>query len=99
MRRFVIVVLAVTAACSSGKPGLERKIPQVVNTGGTAACKADTATLKAMEETAFASDDGYRDQTTPLHKVTAGNGTYTITIVDKRCGTVGHTVGQTPTDY
>jgi hypothetical protein len=97
MRR-AAVLLALLAACSS-KPGLEKKIPQVVHAGEATACKADTATLKAAEETAFASDDGYVEKTTPLHKVTVANGSYTITIADPRCGTVGHAVGQTPADY
>jgi hypothetical protein len=99
MRRVALLCLLALAACGSDKPGLEKTIPHDVRAGYTAACKADTATLKAMEETAFASDDGYKDQTTPLHKATATDGTYTITIVDKRCGTVGHAVGQTPADY
>jgi hypothetical protein len=97
MRRYV-VVLALLAACSSNKPGLEHTIPHDVTASYVAACKADTATLKTQEETSFAVSGAYTDQTTPLHKVTPQGGTYSVTIADTRCGTVGHTVGQTPSD-
>jgi hypothetical protein len=91
------LVLAATwlTACGAGA----EKAPQVVDAGHKAACKADTSTLKAMEDTSFATTNAYREQTTPLHKATASGDSYTITIADKRCGTVGHVVGQTPADY
>jgi len=94
-----LLLATLVGGCKSGKNGIEHTIPHDVQAGYTAACKADTATLKTAEETAFASDDGYIDQSTPLHKASAAGASYTITIRDKRCGVVGHTVGQTPTDY
>lgn len=97
MRRFVFV-LALLAACSSNKPGLEHTIPHDVKASYVVACKADTATLKTQEETSLAATGAYTDQTTPLHKVSAQGATYTVTILDGRCGTVGHTVAQTPAD-
>jgi hypothetical protein len=92
--------LALLAACGSkDKPGLEHTIPHDVKASYVVACKSDTATLKTMEETTFAATNAYTDQASQLHTVQAGGGSYTITIVDARCGTVGHTVGQTPADY
>jgi len=99
MRRVAVAALVVLAGCSSGKGRpIEKQIPHVVHAGEAAACKADTATLKTQEETSFAATDAYTEQTTPLHKVTVTGATYAITVADPRCGTVGHTVGQTPQD-
>jgi hypothetical protein len=94
-----LLLAASLGACKSGKNGIEHTIPHDVHAGYTAACKADTATLKTAEETSFAATDGYKDQASPLHTAAAAGASYTITIRDKRCGVVGHTVGQTPTDY
>jgi hypothetical protein len=92
MRRVAIVLAVALSACGA------EKAPHVVHAGYTAACKADTVTLRTQEETSFAATNAYTDQTTPLHKVTVANGTYTIAVADARCGTIGHTVGQTPAD-
>ena len=97
-RRAVLSALLLLSACSSGKPGLEHTIPHDVKASYVVACKADTVTLRTQEETGFVTTNAYTDQTTPLHKVTATAGSYTITIADSRCGTVGHAVGQTPQD-
>ena len=93
MRRAAIVLAVVLSACGA------EKAPHDVKASYTGACKADTATLKTQEETNFAVTNAYTEQTNPLHKVTVANGTYTIAVADARCGTIGHTVGQTPTDY
>jgi hypothetical protein len=100
MRRSAIVTLfAVLAACGGDKTSApEHRIPQVVKAGAAAACKADTATLRSAEQAAFAATDAYTEQASPLHKVTVNGDDYVITVVDKRCGTPGHAVGQTAAD-
>ncbi len=96
--RAAFLGLLLFGACSH-KPGLEHTIPHDVQAGYTAACDADTATLKSLEQTSFAATNSYRAQTSPLHKVTVTLAGYTITVADARCGTVGHTVGATPKDH
>jgi hypothetical protein len=93
MRRGAALLAVVLSACGA------EKAPHVVHKSYTAACQADTTTLKTQEETTHAMTNAYNDASSPLHKVTAAGATYTITIMDARCGVVGHTVGQTATDY
>ena len=98
MKRLLVLVALLVGACG-GDNAPEHQIPRVVKAGETAACKADTATLKSGEQAAFAATNAYIDQATPLHKAMATGSSYVITVVDARCGTVGHRVGATPTDY
>jgi hypothetical protein len=92
-RAAAIAALVLLAACGA------EKAPRVVHASYTAACKADTATLKAQEDTAFATTNQYRSEATRLHRVTISGDAYAITIVDARCGAIGHVVGQTSTDH
>jgi hypothetical protein len=87
-RAAAIAALALLAACGA------EKAPRVVHASYTAACKADTATLEAQENAAFATTNSYTSQTTRLHKVTVSGDAYAITIADARCGVIGHVVGQ-----
>lgn len=102
------VVLALLAACSN-KPGLEKKIPDVVKAGETAACRADTSALKTAEEAVFANTGAYSNVAglvsahllsveSPLHDVAVSGAHYAVIVKDARCGTIGHTVGQTAAD-
>jgi hypothetical protein len=98
-RNTAAMLLVLFTACGAGDSSApERRIPHVVHAGDAAACKADTATLRAAEEAAFASNNAYSARSTPLHHVTVNGDSYVVTIADARCGTVGHTVGQTPAD-
>ena len=95
MRRLVVLLAVASSACGAGA----EKAPHVVHASYRAACEADTTTLRTQEESTFALTNAYTDQSSPLHKVTATGGSYAIAVADPRCGTVGHTVGQTAADY
>jgi hypothetical protein len=92
MRRVAIVLVVVLSACGA------EKAPHDVKASYVVACKADTRTLNSMEQDSLATTGGYVDKTTELHKLTTAGVGYTITVADARCGTIGHTVGQTPKD-
>lgn len=100
----VLVVLLSVGACDSDAPS------RAVDRGRSTGCAIDTRTIKSAQDAYFALHQSYAAEVdlvpdylsaaSPLHDVALvpGGGNYKLVVADARCGTVGHEVGQTPTD-
>ena len=92
-----------------------RMMQEAPGAAAVSACTADSRMIKTAEEAYGLQTDGnyatepelvpqYLDQQSVLHDVEISvadpaHPQLRIVVADVRCGTLGHEVGQTPTDY